>query len=133
MTTPATYSNPAQEDKVSDDEKNTNFDIEKGVQSRIGSAHSDDRTLENERIGSTRNEQGGTTSNLVDWDGPDDPENPQNWTAKRKWGLIAALSAVTLITYVLSSAYSYHLTNGIQTTRILVLCTRRTPGDEKLP
>jgi hypothetical protein len=22
--------------------------------------------------------------NLVDWDGPDDPENPLNWTSKRK-------------------------------------------------
>jgi hypothetical protein len=23
--------------------------------------------------------------NLVTWDGPDDPENPKNWTSRRKW------------------------------------------------
>jgi hypothetical protein len=23
--------------------------------------------------------------NLVDWDGPDDPENPKNWAKGRKW------------------------------------------------
>jgi len=23
--------------------------------------------------------------NLVTWDGPDDPENPKNWSIKRKW------------------------------------------------
>lgn len=25
--------------------------------------------------------------NLVHWDGPDDPENPQNWPLRKKWGI----------------------------------------------
>jgi len=37
--------------------------------------------------------------NIVDWDGPEDPSNPMNWSQKRKWGLIAVLSAITFVTY----------------------------------
>jgi hypothetical protein len=37
-------------------------------------------------------------SNAVGWDGPDDPENPQNWPAKRKWANVAALSIMTILT-----------------------------------
>lgn len=31
----------------------------------------------------------------VDWDGPDDLENPQNWPLSRKWWLVGLVSAVT--------------------------------------
>lgn len=34
--------------------------------------------------------------NLVSWSGPDDPENPKNWTLKRKWGAVVVVSAFTL-------------------------------------
>jgi hypothetical protein len=36
--------------------------------------------------------------NIVDWDGPADPENPMNWPDKRKWLNIAVLSILTLVT-----------------------------------
>jgi len=36
--------------------------------------------------------------NIVDWDGPDDPENPMNWPMKKKWMNIAVLSILTIIT-----------------------------------
>lgn len=46
--------------------------------------------------------------NLVTWDGPNDPENPQNWPVWRKWMTTLLLSTLTLcITFassVLSSA-----------------------------
>ncbi|KAH8703473.1 major facilitator superfamily domain-containing protein [Talaromyces proteolyticus] len=32
---------------------------------------------------------------LVDWDGPTDPHNPQNWSNARKWCLVTLVSAVT--------------------------------------
>lgn len=35
--------------------------------------------------------------NIVDWDGPDDPENPLNWTAKRK---VTATVSIALITFL---------------------------------
>lgn len=36
--------------------------------------------------------------NAVGWDGPDDPNNPMNWPAKKKWSCIGALSIMTLLT-----------------------------------
>ena len=34
-------------------------------------------------------------SDIVDWDGPDDPENPLNWSPARKWTTIVLVSAIT--------------------------------------
>lgn len=35
--------------------------------------------------------------NIVDWDGPNDPENPLNWTKKQK---ISATVSIALITFL---------------------------------
>ena len=37
--------------------------------------------------------------NIVDWDGPDDPENPFNWTVKKKLGATMSIALITLLTY----------------------------------
>jgi hypothetical protein len=37
--------------------------------------------------------------NIVNWDGPDDPENPLNWTPKRKLGATMSIALITLLTY----------------------------------
>lgn len=37
--------------------------------------------------------------NIVDWDGPDDPEKPTNWAASRKYGIVAIISSITFLTY----------------------------------
>ena len=36
-------------------------------------------------------------SNVVDWDGADDPENPQNWSIRRKWGCTTVVSLFTFM------------------------------------
>lgn len=36
--------------------------------------------------------------NLVDWDGPDDPEKPINWTKKKKWTNLVLIATLTLLT-----------------------------------
>ena len=36
--------------------------------------------------------------NIVDWEGPDDPENPLNWPRGKKWANIVTISIITLIT-----------------------------------
>lgn len=41
--------------------------------------------------------------NLVDWDGPDDPANPKNWTKKRKWMATITVSLFTFIAPVSST------------------------------
>lgn len=44
--------------------------------------------------------------NIVDWDGPDDPANPQNWRGAIKWGQIAVISFLTLLTPLASSMFA---------------------------
>ena len=39
--------------------------------------------------------------NKVDWDGPDDPENPQNWSNGKKWLITALALVMTVNVYVL--------------------------------
>ncbi|KIH90317.1 MFS multidrug transporter [Sporothrix brasiliensis 5110] len=41
--------------------------------------------------------------NLVKWEGPDDPENPKNWTISRKWAAVFVVSLFTFISPVSSS------------------------------
>lgn len=43
---------------------------------------------------------------VVGWDGQDDPNNPQNFSTGRKWGLIALISAFTFISPLASSMFS---------------------------
>jgi hypothetical protein len=39
--------------------------------------------------------------NVVNWDGPDDPEKPLNWPASKKWINIALISSITFLTLVI--------------------------------
>ena len=34
---------------------------------------------------------------IVEWDGPDDPENPLNWSVRRKWANVITFSTITMI------------------------------------
>lgn len=34
---------------------------------------------------------------IVEWDGPDDPENPLNWSPRRKWANVITFSTITMI------------------------------------
>ncbi|KAJ6007794.1 benomyl/methotrexate resistance protein [Penicillium herquei] len=45
-------------------------------------------------------------SDIVDWDGPDDPENPLNWSVKKKWTSGGLLAAMTFITPLASSMFA---------------------------
>jgi len=37
-------------------------------------------------------------TNIVDWDGPQDPNNPRNWTKGKKWAHIIMVSLFALVT-----------------------------------
>lgn len=86
-----------------DKERPLNFDVEKGEQSDLDGA-----TIQahSERGVSTHSgnqekaivEETEQDPNIVDWDGPDDPENPMNWPDKKKWLNVAVLSILTIIT-----------------------------------
>ncbi|KAF8333792.1 MFS polyamine transporter [Amanita rubescens] len=70
---------------------------------------------------------------FVDWDGPDDPANPLNWTYKKKWISTIIVSLFTFISPVSSSmvapasetiAEQFHITNEAivaMTTSIFIL------------
>ncbi|QIX00094.1 hypothetical protein AMS68_005611 [Peltaster fructicola] len=44
--------------------------------------------------------------NLVEWNGPDDPENPMNWSSAKKWTITIALGVMTLAVTFASSVFS---------------------------
>jgi DHA1 family multidrug resistance protein-like MFS transporter len=46
------------------------------------------------------------STNLVDWSGPDDPSNPQNWPLRDKVLMTVVISLYTFAVYVGSSIYS---------------------------
>lgn len=50
--------------------------------------------------------------NIVDFDGPDDPEKAANWSVKHKYSILTLISAMTFITY----ACSIHLPSDSQLT-----------------
>ena len=39
-------------------------------------------------------------ANMVTWDGPNDPSNPQNWSKKYKWMVTIVCTIMTLNVYV---------------------------------
>ncbi|KAI9060888.1 MFS polyamine transporter [Trametes sanguinea] len=40
---------------------------------------------------------------IVDWDGPDDPENPKNWTVRKKWAVTLVVSSYAFLSPLSSS------------------------------
>ncbi|EAA31306.1 MFS general substrate transporter [Neurospora crassa] len=94
-----------------DKERPLDFDVEKGEQSESDGAtiqaHSErgvsTHTGDKEKAIAEETEQ---DPNIVDWDGPDDPENPMNWPDKKKWLNVAVLSILTIITPLGSSMFA---------------------------
>ncbi|RPA93466.1 synaptic vesicle transporter [Choiromyces venosus 120613-1] len=44
--------------------------------------------------------------NIVGWEGVDDPEDPRNWPAKRKWTVLFLVSSITFISPLASSIFA---------------------------
>ncbi|KAF1997756.1 major facilitator superfamily transporter [Amniculicola lignicola CBS 123094] len=45
-------------------------------------------------------------ADMVDWDGPNDPENPQNWSDKKKWMNVGTLALITFFSPLASSIFA---------------------------
>lgn len=45
-------------------------------------------------------------SNLIEWNGPDDPENPMNWPRSKKWIITVVLGFMTFCVTFASSVFS---------------------------
>lgn len=46
------------------------------------------------------------SSDIVEWDGPNDPENPLNWSARYRWYVIMILACMTFVVSFGSSVWS---------------------------
>jgi hypothetical protein len=68
-------------------------DVEKAVE--VGSISTTDEPVDIE-----------TDPNVVDYNGPDDPENPLNWAHRKKWGMVSLISAITFLTPLASSIFA---------------------------
>lgn len=51
--------------------------------------------------------------NIVDWDGPNDPENPMNWPTSKKCGAVGLVSLITLLSCVSLDLFFGHSLPGI--------------------
>lgn len=78
-----------------------------------GSRHDDtdvengDQSGDNEKAEQLkRKESNNKDSNLIEWDGPNDPENPMNWPAKKKWIVTIALGLMTFCVTFASSVFA---------------------------
>ncbi|KAK2782510.1 hypothetical protein FQN52_000838 [Onygenales sp. PD_12] len=49
---------------------------------------------------------GPTDPNIVNWDGPDDPQHPYNWTTTRKTAIVLSISLITFLTPLGSSMFA---------------------------
>lgn len=81
-------------------------DLEKGEASSSHSSVSREPEVLKEQPAATTTAIEPTDPNIVFWDGPDDPANPQNWSNKLKWTNIGILSIITLITPLASSMFA---------------------------
>ena len=88
--------------------KETPVDPEKGDKRDVSSNSSEagDRDLEKAQQTTTDEAEEQQDPNVVDWDGPEDPQNPYNWSAAKKWRNIAMLSFLTLLTPLASSMFA---------------------------
>jgi hypothetical protein len=53
---------------------------------------------EEKEIGLEKTSEDGAAANIVDWDGPDDPNYPMNWTNMRKFKNISVICYCTFLT-----------------------------------
>ncbi|TCD61996.1 hypothetical protein EIP91_007636 [Steccherinum ochraceum] len=89
-----------------------------------GAIFADETASEHTHADGSEQEKGNVDVLVVDWDGPDDPANPKNWTFKRKWVVTAIVSCFTFISPVSSSmmapasetiAAQFHVTSPVIT------------------
>ena len=64
--------------------------------------------LEKQAVRDDRNQEQGREkdANLVEWNGPNDPENPMNWSRGRKWMITLAMGSMTWVITFASSVFS---------------------------
>ncbi|KAI9729165.1 MAG: hypothetical protein M1834_007072 [Cirrosporium novae-zelandiae] len=65
-----------------------------------------EKTTETEKLDSFHNDPPVKDSNEIDWDGPDDPANPRNWSTWRKVTTMAIVASISFLTPLASSMFA---------------------------
>ena len=71
-----------------------------------GTLTGEDGTTYNQASGVPVDQEKGKDVHLVTWSGPDDPENPQNWSLPKKFFVSFLICLLTTSVYIGSSIYS---------------------------
>lgn len=135
--------NEVREQESGDDLKESDFHKSK---TWIGTARNSSRDDDMEAMGDDgntskedaekapdSNQEPRADPNIVDWDGPDDPANPLNWSKPIRLRQVALISLITLIAYVFSLLLEDSLTYLKQKSRLHDICPWRRPDDGRLP
>ena len=98
-TLPAMVSQTASKEALPDDSSsNRDRDIEKG-----NSGAKDNNEVDQ---GDVDRRQTKEENNVIGWDGPDDPQNPQNWTKTKKYTATVLYASMTFCITFASSVFS---------------------------
>ncbi|KAL9109983.1 MAG: hypothetical protein Q9227_005506 [Pyrenula ochraceoflavens] len=75
--------------------------------SRLSSrADCEKQSLNESSVNAVINDESPQDPNLVDWEGPDDPENPMNWSTAKKVVAIGIVSLITVLSPLTSTIIS---------------------------
>jgi multidrug resistance protein len=91
-------------------EQEASTDIEPEVIDGVEVERDRDLEARPSRLEKTKSSKSVKDPNLVAWKGPDDPDNPKNWTFKHKWAATLVVSSFTFISPVSSSMVAPALT-----------------------
>ena len=86
-----------------EDEEAREKGIEEETEVRMGVMNEKDVEKGDTALEKKKSTRSTRDPNLVTWKGPDDPENPKNWTKKQKWAATFVVSSFTFISPVSSS------------------------------
>ena len=86
-----------------DDEEAREKGLEEETEMRMGVMNEKDVEKGDTALEKKKSTRSTKDPNLVTWKGPDDPENPKNWTKKQKWAATFVISSFTFISPVSSS------------------------------
>lgn len=100
-----------QDDSDTDDTLEEREDPAAEVRDGIMDARDKNLEASLEKTTTSRSSRSRKNPNLVTWDGPDDQNNPKNWTTHSKWAAVFVVSSFTFISPVSSSMVAPALTS----------------------
>lgn len=82
---------PTNDTNLSRTDTSNNLDLEKRNDDTVilGEDNPDDELTEKQRDKKD--------PNVIDWDGPDDPEFPRNWSSKKRWSSMAVVALMCFV------------------------------------